>query len=241
MITLAIDTSNFPLGIALMNDEIIMGETIANIKKNHSIGAMPAVERLLNECGVSPSQLNRVVVAKGPGSYTGVRIGVTIAKTMAFSLGIPLVGVSSLAVMAGSVSRYPGLVCPIFDARRGLVYTGLYKWSEDGQFQTVEKDQNVLLSEYLVTLAEYKDPILFVGNDVHLHADTIKSALGDKAIFNKVYEQNPRPSILAWLGTQEEEASLHEFVPNYARMVEAEVKWLEKQQNEVDLSELKHD
>ncbi len=241
MITLAIDTSNFPLGVALMSDEIILGETIANIKKNHSIGAMPAIERLMDECGVSPKQLSRIVVAKGPGSYTGVRIGVTIAKTMAFSLAIPIVGVSSLAVLAGSAARYPGLVCPIFDARRGLVYTGLYKWTEDGTFQTVEQDQNVLLSEYLGTLAEYKEPILFVGNDINLHTDLIKQALGEKAIINKIYEQNPRPSILAWLGSQEENASLHEFVPNYARMVEAEVKWLEKQQNEVDSKEFNHD
>ncbi|MDV2888113.1 tRNA (adenosine(37)-N6)-threonylcarbamoyltransferase complex dimerization subunit type 1 TsaB, partial [Alkalihalophilus pseudofirmus] len=85
-----------PLGIALLEKDQVIGEYITNLKKNHSIRIMPAIQTLMADCERSPAELTKIVVAKGPGSYTGVRIGVTIAKTLPWSLHIPLVGVSSL-------------------------------------------------------------------------------------------------------------------------------------------------
>ena len=95
---LAIDTSNDVLGVALLSEDKIIGEYITNLKRNQSVRVMPAIERLLADCGTKPSELDKIVVAEGPGSYTGIRTGVTVAKTMAWSLGVPLSGVSSLAV-----------------------------------------------------------------------------------------------------------------------------------------------
>jgi tRNA threonylcarbamoyladenosine biosynthesis protein TsaB len=95
MKVLAIDTSNLIMGIAVLDNGKVLGEYITNLKKNHSIRVMPAIEELMKETGVKPAELDRIVVAKGPGSYTGVRIGVTIAKTLAWTLKKELVGVSS--------------------------------------------------------------------------------------------------------------------------------------------------
>ncbi|MBS4220775.1 tRNA (adenosine(37)-N6)-threonylcarbamoyltransferase complex dimerization subunit type 1 TsaB [Bacillus sp. FJAT-49711] len=230
---LAIDTSNDCLGIALLSEEKIIGEYITNMKKNHSVRVMPAIERLLSDCETDTTELSKIVVAQGPGSYTGVRIGVTIAKTMAWSLGIPLVGVSSLAILAASGRYFTGVICPLFDARRGLIYTGLYKY-ENGVLVDVMEDRNILASEWAETLSSYKESILFIGNDVSIHKETFKAILREKAIFSQIPEQNPRPSELGMMGLNLPAADIHSFTPDYLRLVEAEAKWLEKQEQKND-------
>src|SRR5574342_1045736 len=148
MTVLAIDTSNYALGVALLEENQVLGEYITNLKKNHSVRIMPAIEALMSDCERMPSDLTKIVVAKGPGSYTGVRIGVTIAKTLAWTLNIPLVGISSLEVLASGVSRYfDGYVSPLFDARRGQVYTGLYQF-KDGRLEVVDQDQLVMTVDW---------------------------------------------------------------------------------------------
>ncbi len=228
MKVLAIDTSNYPLGIALIDEEKVLGEYITNLKKNHSLRAMPAIQQLLDECEVKQNELTKIVVANGPGSYTGVRIGVTIAKTLAWSLNIPIVPVSSLATVAASGRYFSGLISPIFDARRGQVYTGLYSF-KDGILQTVIEDSNLLASEWAEKLKSYNEDILFIGNDVSIHQETLQTVLGGQAYIAAITSHNPRPSELAFLGVSAEGTSVHEVVPNYVRMVEAEVKWLESQ------------
>ncbi|GHI01665.1 tRNA (adenosine(37)-N6)-threonylcarbamoyltransferase complex dimerization subunit type 1 TsaB [Neobacillus kokaensis] len=229
MTILAMDTSNNPLGVALINDNQVIGEYITNLKKNHSVRIMPAIQTLMDDCEKSPADLTKIVVAKGPGSYTGVRIGVTIAKTLAWSLKIPLVGISSLEVLAAGAARYfEGYVSPIVDARRGQVYTGLYRF-ENGRLTAVEPDQLVMAADWAPKLANMDQPVLFVGNDVILHRSTFEERMGAKGVFANATEQNPRPSELAWLGKDMPGDDLHAFVPNYIRLAEAEANWLEKQ------------
>lgn len=228
MKVLAIDTSNDVLGIALVNNTKVIGEYITNLKKNHSIRVMPAIERLLHDCEWNPSDLEKIVVAKGPGSYTGVRIGVTIAKTLAWSLNIPIVGVSSLAVMASAAHFFNGFISPFIDARRGQIYTGLYHYKE-GQLQVVVEDVNILAKDWLEKLKQKDEKILFIGNDTRLHEETIHTIMGDQAFIAPVSLYNPRPSELGLLGLPLLGEDVHTFVPNYIRLVEAEAKWLEKQ------------
>lgn len=228
MKVLAIDTSNNVMGIALVNDQVVEGELITNLKKNHSVRVMPAIDALLKECDTKPAELSKIVVAKGPGSYTGVRIGVTIAKTLAWTLNIPLVGISSLKIL-GTVGRYfDGYVSPIFDARRGQIYTGLYHYN-DQVLQTVKEDTIVMVHDWAEKLKSLDKKILFVGNDLAIHQDIIKEILGNKAQFATITEYNPRPSELALLGLHQEGEDIHTFIPNYIRLAEAEAKWLETQ------------
>lgn len=227
MTILAIDTSNYPLGVALIEDNQVLGEYITNLKKNHSVRIMPAIQTLMKDCERVPAQLTKVVVAKGPGSYTGVRIGVTIAKTMAWSLKVPLVGVSSLEIMAAGAGRYfDGYISPLIDARRGQVYTGLYEY-QSGELTAVKEDRLVLSADWAVALKEVKKPILFVGNDLPLHRTMLEDTLGSQAVFAEITEHNPRPSELALLGKGKPGEDIHSFVPNYIRLAEAEAKWLE--------------
>jgi tRNA threonylcarbamoyladenosine biosynthesis protein TsaB len=227
MTILAIDTSNYPLGVALIEDNQVLGEYITNLKKNHSVRIMPAIQTLMKDCERVPAQLSKIVVAEGPGSYTGVRIGVTIAKTMAWSLKIPLVGISSLEIIAAGAGRYfDGYISPVIDARRGQVYTGLYKF-QNGDFTAVKGDRLVLSADWAATLKELQKPILFVGNDLPLHRTVIEDTLTSQAVFAAITEHNPRPSELALLGKDKPEEDIHSFVPNYIRLAEAEAKWLE--------------
>ncbi|MBT2690934.1 tRNA (adenosine(37)-N6)-threonylcarbamoyltransferase complex dimerization subunit type 1 TsaB [Bacillus sp. ISL-47] len=227
MKVLSIDTSNYPLGVALLEGDMVIGEHITNVKKNHSVRVMPAIDMLMKECDVKPADLDKIVVAKGPGSYTGVRIGVTIAKTLAWTLNIPLVGVSSLEIFAASAGRYfDGVVSPLFDARRGQIYTGLYQYTE-GQLVSLVKDQLLLSKDWAEQLSKQHEKVLFIGNDLPLHRNVLEETLKDQAIYAAPTEHNPRPAELALLGRDREGEEVHSFVPNYIRLAEAEANWIE--------------
>ncbi|MEC1752074.1 tRNA (adenosine(37)-N6)-threonylcarbamoyltransferase complex dimerization subunit type 1 TsaB [Bacillus mojavensis] len=228
MTILAIDTSNYTLGIALLRDNTVIAEYITYLKKNHSVRAMPAVHSLLNDCDLTPQDLSKIVVAKGPGSYTGVRIGVTIAKTLAWSLNIPISAVSSLEALAANGRHFDGLISPIFDARRGQVYTGLYEY-KNGLLEQAVPDQNVMLTDWLEMLKEKDRPVLFLGHDTSIHKETILDVLGKKGVIGPAAQHNPRPSELAYAGADREAVDIHGLVPDYLRLAEAEAKWIESQ------------
>ncbi|MEC1652679.1 tRNA (adenosine(37)-N6)-threonylcarbamoyltransferase complex dimerization subunit type 1 TsaB [Bacillus vallismortis] len=228
MTILAIDTSNYTLGIALLREDTVIAEHMTYLKKNHSVRAMPAVHTLLSDCDMTPQDLSKIVVAKGPGSYTGVRIGVTLAKTLAWSLHIPIAAVSSLETLAANGRHFDGLISPIFDARRGQVYTGLYEY-KNGLLEQVVPDQNVMLAEWLEMLKEKDRPVLFLGHDTSIHKQMIEDVLGIKGVIGASAQQNPRPSELAFLGAEKEAEDVHRLVPDYLRLAEAEAKWIESQ------------
>ncbi|WLR42152.1 tRNA (adenosine(37)-N6)-threonylcarbamoyltransferase complex dimerization subunit type 1 TsaB [Bacillus carboniphilus] len=225
MNVLAIDTSNETLGVAISKDKKIIAESITTVKKNHSVRAMPTIVQLLADCDIHPKQLDRIVVAKGPGSYTGVRIGMTIAKTMAWSLKIPIVAVSSLQVMAMNGHFFKGKLSPLLDARRGNVYTGLYSFND--RLYVEKEDQNVSLSKWLHELKEEQEErILFIGKDTVQFEDEIRSILGNKAFFTNEVLHNARPSSLLKVSELQEPGEVHSLTPNYIRLAEAEAKWL---------------
>ncbi|MEW9503262.1 tRNA (adenosine(37)-N6)-threonylcarbamoyltransferase complex dimerization subunit type 1 TsaB [Jeotgalibacillus marinus] len=229
MNVLVIDTSNFPLAIAVMNEDEVIAEMMINIKKNHSIQAMPLIETMLKAANLAPKEMDRIVVSMGPGSYTGVRIGVTMAKTLAWTLNIPVVGVSSLAAITGAGRHFNGLVCPVFDARRGQVYTGLYQFENHG-LVAVEEDTNILMDSWIEKLAERTEKILFTGKDIAVFWEAIQNKLGDRAVRSALTENVPRASEIGLAGMAMEPGEVHGLVPNYIRLAEAEAKWIERQQ-----------
>ena len=231
MNVLAIDTSTNVLGVAVANEKGIIGEQITFTKRNHSVRAMPSIEAILKECGLKPGDLDKIVVAKGPGSYTGVRIGVTIAKSLAWSLGIQLIGISSLEALALNGRYFNGLICPLFDARRGQIYTSLFKWDNE-ELVRIEEDQNVLASDWATHLQSFNQPILFIGNDTPIHRETFIEILKDQAIMAPLSLQHARPGELALHGMNLPAEDIHSFVPNYVRLAEAEAKWLEAQEKQ---------
>ena len=125
MKVLAFDTSSKALSLAILEDKQLLAETTINIKNNHSITLMPAIDFLMASLDWTPKDLDRIVVAEGPGSYTGLRIAVATAKTLAHTLDIELVGMSSLLALVPY--QQEGLFVPLMDARRNNVYAGFYE------------------------------------------------------------------------------------------------------------------
>src|SRR5699024_1174120 len=227
---LGMDTSNQVLGVAVMKNGEIAAELITNIKKDHSSRLMPAIVDMMNEDGHSPQELDKIAVAKGPGSYTGTRIGVTTAKTLSWSLEIPLYLVSSLEIIAANAQFYEGYICPFFDARRKTVFTGLYK-SEKGHLKNVLDECNVDMSAWLNKLKELEEEIMFLSPHLDSFEDMIVEQLGDDAIMPNNIFHIPRPSALISLSEQKQKASVHLASPNYLRMTEAETNWLKRQKD----------
>lgn len=230
MKVLAIDTSNKTMSVALADESGIIGEITSNAHQNHSIQLMPAIEKIMLDHGLKPSDLTKVVVARGPGSYTGVRIGVTVAKTLAWTLGLELVGISSLEGIALNVLDFEGYIAPIFDARRGQVFTALFK-SQAGTLVRVEEDKLRLSIEWANELKDLGQPVLFVGVDVPLHEAVMTQILGQSAFFEFGEKAIPSAGNLALEGMHLQGEDVHHFVPNYARLAEAETNWLEAQKD----------
>ncbi len=225
MIWLGIDTSHTPLAVAIVNDGQVLAEYKSSMKVTHSIGTMPAIEELMTKAGIQPKELDAIAVANGPGSYTGVRIGVTIGKTLAWTLNKPIVQVSSLEVLAGNALYFPGVVCAIMDARRGNVFAGVYANGKQ------LKESHMALTDLLSMLLEMDQAILFVGMDIELHWEQIKQTLGDMAQKANTAFSLPSAAVLVELAKKRQPAETHTTVPEYLRMTEAEVNWMKEQKS----------
>lgn len=228
---LAIDTSNQVLGVALLKEDQVIGEIVTNLTKNHSVRLMPAINNLMKEVAMTPDQLDKIVVAKGPGSYTGVRIGLTTAKTLAWSLNIPVVGVSSLEVLAYQGKAFKGLICPFFDARRGLVFTGVYQWTNN-KLHAVYEEENMPMEDLLKKLVSEKKEVLFLSPDISIYKQSIERVLGDSANIPEGPYHLARPSHLALAGFGQKPDHTHTLTPNYLRLAEAEANWRKAQKDE---------
>ncbi|MCT2536694.1 tRNA (adenosine(37)-N6)-threonylcarbamoyltransferase complex dimerization subunit type 1 TsaB [Aquibacillus koreensis] len=226
---LAIDTSNETMGVAVIKDGQVSGEYITNVKKNHSVRLLPAIDQVMRDTDVAPNELDQVVVAKGPGSYTGVRIGLSTAKTLAWTLNIPVIAISSLELVAQQAAYYNHQICSFFDARRGLVYTGLYENKESAALSTVWDETNILFVEWLEQLVQRGKKTVFLSPHIDIHRDVILQYMGDLAIIPESIYHVPRPSLLAQIAIDRQADPVHTLTPNYLRLVEAEAKWLENQ------------
>ncbi|AQS54386.1 tRNA threonylcarbamoyladenosine biosynthesis protein TsaB [Jeotgalibaca dankookensis] len=221
---LAIESSNQTMSVATLDEGLLVAEYTTNGNLQHSTQLMPAIEHILNGSNWQPSNLDRIVVTKGPGSYTGIRIGVTIAKTMAWSLNKPLIAVSSLKLIASNASYFQGLIVPLIDARRKNVYAGVYR-VEDTVLTEVMPDQHLPSERLFQLLKEEKQPLLFIGQDVLTFKEDITNALGEQAIIANQKDWLPRASNLVTLALTEEVVDAHLFTPEYLKKPEAEENW----------------
>lgn len=210
---LAFDTSSTALSVALLEDENLVAESTVTVKKNHSISLMPTIDFLVAQAGWQPAVLERIVVAQGPGSYTGLRVAVATAKTLAYALGIDLVGVSSLQALTDLTAD--GIVIPIMDARRNNVYVGFY---ENGQ--AIVSDHHAAFADVLEQAKAY-EKVTFVG-EVANFVDQIKENLPNATVLSSL----PSAQLIGRLGLYLPSVDVDAFVPHYLKRVEAEENWL---------------
>lgn len=223
---LAIESSNQTMSAAVIDNGRLVAEISTNGNLQHSTQLMPAIDRVLTIAGWEPSALESIAVAKGPGSYTGVRIGATIAKTLAWTLGLPLVPVSSLKVIAANGEGTTARIVPIIDARRRNCYTGVYRFENQKLVNSIP-DIHIASEEWFSRLLAEEGNYLFIGEDVAIYQERISELFGERARFAGESQALPRASVLAALSIHETAVDPHLFVPEYLKNPEAEEKWQE--------------
>jgi tRNA threonylcarbamoyladenosine biosynthesis protein TsaB len=233
---LAFESSAKAASVALWADGVLVAESFQNNGKTHSATLMPMAERLLQDCGTKAADLDYVAVAKGPGSFTGVRIGVAAAKGLAWAAEKPMVGVSTLEGMAHQLLGVQGVICPVMDARRQQVYNALFDC--DGETLTRRTpDRAISLEDLKKELEKVEKSIFLVGDGSKLCYNSLKADLPN-LIFPPAHLEMQHASGVAMaaaaLAAQGETVSAADLVPNYLRLSQAERERLHQQNPDND-------
>lgn len=197
MIVLGVDTSASARGVALASGENILVENVEFAGSSHSARLIPMVRAALEAAGRDKRELEGIAVTVGPGSYTGLRIGVATVKALAGGLGIPAVGVGTLEALAFGFGPRDDYVCPLLDARRGRVYTALYGW-DSGDIVEVLPPAVVSLGEWLERIPDGR--VFFLGEGLVEHGKDIAAARGDLVCFGSKADLHIHPDAVANLG-----------------------------------------
>jgi tRNA threonylcarbamoyladenosine biosynthesis protein TsaB len=226
---LGIDTSTSCGSVGLIIDEWVASEYRLNIPVTHSERLLGAIELILKEAQCAIGDLDGWAISLGPGSFTGLRIGVSTVKGLAYASQKPVVGVSTLDVLASQISPTPYLICPILDARKREIYTAFYRYDEGNSLKRLSAYQ-AMGAEDLVNRIEERT--IFVGDAVNTYGDYLQSSLPSFAIFPPLPLNLPLGSGVAKLGQEllqkGEHLHLSTFTPIYVRPSEAEIKWQER-------------
>ncbi len=229
MITLAIDTATKTASVAMLRDATLLVEYFFNLDVNHSETVLPAVHQGLTLAGIGIDGVDLFALSLGPGSFTGLRIGASTVKGLAMATGKAVVGVSTLEALAYNTFGYPGLVCPMLDARKGEIYAGLYRQNTEGFLDLVREDQVTTPEAFLSGI---DGQILFLGDGLAVSGDFIRQRFGERAHFAAANLQAVRASSVALLGRwrheRGERLDVVSFFPRYLRRSEAEVRGAER-------------
>ena len=219
---LAVDTSGPVAGIAILKDGCVtFEETVVN-KLTHSANLMPMIDAALTRTGMTLKDMHRLAVVVGPGSFTGVRIGVSTVKGLSHGSGIPCVAIDALQAMAAGVPYFDGIVCPIQDARAGQVYGAAFT---AGEVPTrLLEDTPLKLEDYVAQVKSLGERLCFLGDGMPVHRARLAELLGDQAIFASANVSYLRPASVALLAAQPDAQELDylTLMPLYLRAPQAE-------------------
>ena len=233
MLTLAFETSAKAASVALTENGKLLGESYQNTGLTHSQTLMVMAEDLLKQCGKTVSDITAVAVAEGPGSFTGVRIGVAAAKGLSWGGQIPCYGVSTLEAMAESLGVWEGHICACMDARRNQVYNALFL-VDNGAITRVSEDRAIALTGLKEDLEHIDGPIFLVGDGSSLTHKTLSNEI-DCLILPPEHRMHQRAVGVALLAEKKQAAGEsgdgNALTPNYLRLSQAERERAEKMQN----------
>jgi len=214
---LAVETSTLAGGVAILEDDRLRGEYLLDVSATHSERLLPAIDRLLADAGWGPGDLQGLAVAVGPGSFTGLRIGLSAVKGLALALGVPVAAVPTLDAMAAALPFATLPICPVLDARKGEVYCSLYRW--EGGVVRREWDYAALAPEALA--ARLTEPVILLGDGAHL-------VPAPHACLAPPHRRVPSPAAVGVLGLARlgagESVPAAALTPIYLRPSEAELK-----------------
>ena len=213
-----------------MDDKKLLGESYQNTGLTHSQTLMVMAEDLLKQCGKTVADVTAVAVAEGPGSFTGVRIGVAAAKGFAWGGELPSYGVSTLEAMAEHLGIYQGYVCPCMDARRSQVYNALF-YVNQGKLTRIREDRAIALSELGEELKRLSEPVFLVGDGSNLTYHTLSQEIPN-LVLPPEHRMHQRATGVALLAAKKiaagDPGDGNALTPNYLRLSQAERERMEK-------------
>lgn len=230
MLILAFETSAKAASVALHDGQKLLAESYQNTGMTHSQTLMVMAEDLLKQCGLLPTDVTHVAVAAGPGSFTGVRIGVAAAKGFAWGAELPCYGVSTLEAMAKNRGIYDGYVCACMDARRSQVYNAVF-YVNCGAWERVTPDRAISLEDLCREEMEVAAPIYLVGDGAELTYRTLASRSAN-LVLPPEHLQHQRAAGVALVAAEQIAAGVtgdaQALQPNYLRLSQAEREKLER-------------
>ena len=232
MLLLAFETSAKAGSVALLQDGKLLGESYQNTGLTHSQTLMVMAQQLLEGCGHTPQDVQAVAVAAGPGSFTGVRIGVAAAKGFAWGGEIPCYGVSTLEAMALQLGLWQGYILPVMDARREQVYNALFRVQE-GKLQRLCEDRAIALADLAEEIKNLSEPVFLVGDGSVLCYNTLKDTV-PALVMPPEHRMHQRATSVALAAFEKiaagEPGDAAALEPNYLRLSQAERERLAREQ-----------
>ena len=232
MLILAFETSAKAASVALLEGDKLLSESYQNTGMTHSQTLMVMAEDMLKQCGKTAKDVDAVAVAEGPGSFTGVRIGVAAAKGFAWGREIPCYGVSTLEAMAQSLGIYDGYICPVMDARRSQVYNALFE-ADRGEITRIREDRAISLDDLAEDVKKLEKPVFLVGDGSILCYNTLLERVPSLVLppEHRMHQRAVGGGIIAArqirAGISGDAAAL---TPNYLRLSQAERERMEREQ-----------
>jgi tRNA threonylcarbamoyladenosine biosynthesis protein TsaB len=222
---LGIDSSGNTASLALLENEVLIAEYTINHKKTHSQTLLPMMEAMLSMAETDVSELDAIAIASGPGSFTGLRIGAANAKGIAGALKIPIIPVPTLEALSYHCSGWSGVICPLMDARRNQVYTGVYEWN-DGRMTIHVNQEAMPIDDILAKINEINRNTIFLGDGVPVCKNEILEKTKVYYEFAPIQDNQQSAGSVAVLGKKLFQnnifVSAEEYVPIYLRLSQAE-------------------
>lgn len=183
---LSVDTSTLAASVAIMEDNNLLSEYFINNKRTHSQKMVPMINEVLRNMGMKPHDIDLFVAITGPGSFTGLRIGVTTIKAMAYALKKPVRGVTTLDALSANIPICDAIICPIIDARNNQVYTALYQWNNGKRERITDYmgiDVDELIQKIRESIEDGNGKVFILGDGVKAYKDKFINELKDACLF----------------------------------------------------------
>lgn len=232
MKVLGVDSSGMVASVALVDSGVTVAEYSVNFKKTHSETLLPMIDEIMRMTETKPESVDAIAVAAGPGSFTGLRIGSATVKGLGLALDKPIIAVPTCHALAYNAWGTDAIVCPIMDARRGQVYTGIYEFI-DGTLEVIEDQMAIGITDLLEKLTEYNRPVIFLGDGVPVFKKMIDETFEGAYMYAPAHMNRQRAAAVATLGMQMYEKGIYEaaddHAPIYLRKSQAEREYEERE------------
>ena len=234
---LGLDSSGIVASVAIVEDDVLIAEYTVNYKKTHSQTLLPMLDEIAKMTELDLNSIDAIAVAAGSGSFTGLRIGSATAKGLGLALKKPLIAIPTVEGLAYNLYDISGLICPIMDARRKQVYTGIYRFT-DHQLKVVEDQMAVPMETVIEKLNQYGEAVTFLGDGVPVFHELIAEKMTVPYSFAPAHVNKQRAAAVAALGEiyyrQGKTETAMEHVPDYLRVSQAERERAEREAAKAD-------